>query len=106
VLPVTISPGTSTDLIMTLVPYVPISLHITVVSPTNQPIDNAPVTLSQGGGYNSILGTGAVGQVLFQDVPSNGTYDISISAPGYVVHTGTVDVSNTTRTTITLTPST
>lgn len=105
VLPLTIAAGTSTNLTMILVPYVPVSLHVTVVTPTNQPVDNATVTLSQGGGYSSALGTGAVGQVLYQDVPGNGTYDIAISAPGYQAYTGTVDVADTTRTKITLTPT-
>lgn len=104
VLPISIAPGTDTDLIMTLVPYTPISLHVTVVNPTNQPIDNATVTVSQGG-FNSVLGTGAVGQVLFQDIPSNTTFDITITAPGYITYTGTVDVNGTTRTKTTLTPN-
>ncbi len=102
--PITMAPGVSTPLAITLVPHTPISLQISVASPTGQPVDNATVAITQGG-FNATLGTGAPGQVLFQNLPANGAYTLDITAPGYEAYSDTVTVTDTTRTVVTLTPS-
>lgn len=112
VLPVTLDPGTTLDLVATLVPHQERSLHVTVVSPVGLPVDNATVRLS-GAGYDVTLGTGAVGQVYFPNnpqlpadlIPSNGDYTLEITAPGFQPLISTVTVSGTTRVRIELVPS-
>lgn len=104
ILPATIDPATTTTITTTLVPHTPISLHVTVANPGNQPVDNATVSLASGA-YQATLGTGTVGQVLFPDLPSNGSYTINVSAPGYQAYAGSVDVTDSTRTRVTVAPT-
>lgn len=104
ILPVTLNPGNNLDLTVNLVPHVPISLQASVISPTNQPVDNATVTLS-GGSYSRALGTGAWGQVFFDDVPASGDYTLLVDAPNYTSLSQTVSVAATTRTKVQLTPA-
>lgn len=104
ILPVTIDPDTDLALTATLVPHTDISLHVSVLSPDSQPVDNATVTLAHDP-YNATQGTGVVGQVLFSDLPENTDYTLTIDAPGYEPYTDTVPVANTTRLHATLTPT-
>ncbi len=112
VLPVTLDPGVTLDLVATLVPHQERSLHVTAVSPVGLAVDNATVRLS-GTGYDVTLGTGAVGQVYFPDnpqlpadfIPADGTYTLEITAPGFQPSTSTVTVSGTTRVRVELVPS-
>ncbi len=92
VLPLNVNPGDNLDMTVTLVPYTPYSLHVTVVDPEGQPVDNATVRLV-GQGIDEELGTGAVGQVLFSDLPSGGDYELTVSAPGFEEGQQTVTVS-------------
>lgn len=96
-LPAKVNPGEQADLTVTLVPHTPISLHVTVATPEGLPIDNATVQLTQVG-YDTTLGTGALGQVLFTDLPFNADYTLSITAPGWQVFNEVITVTNTTRT--------
>lgn len=111
-LPMAVNPGSSTEQILTLVEHQPISLHVTVANPQNQPIDNATVRLFHASnGYDEALGTGVNGQVYFpgnpanptEDIPENSDYIIEITAPGYEAFTSTVTISNTTAVRVELT---
>ncbi len=104
VLPVVLNPQDNLDVQVTLVPHVPFSLQATIVSPTNAPVDNATVTLTQGN-YTSNLGTGVVGQVFFADVPGNGNFTLTVDAPGFAPYSQTVTVAGTTRVKALLTPA-
>lgn len=112
VLPVTLNPGVTLDLTATLVPHQDRSLHVTVVSPLAQPVDNATVRLF-GTGYDVTLGTGVVGQVYFPNnpalpadyIPANGTYTLEITAPGFQPSSTPVTVSGTTQARVELVPS-
>lgn len=93
-LPLQMDPGEEVTLGVTLVPHTPHSLHVTVASPTGQPVDNASVHLS-GNGFDETLGTGILGQVLFSDLPTGGNYAITVDAPGYDPYEGGVSVADT-----------
>lgn len=102
ILPVTLNPGDNLDLAVTLVPHTPISLQVSVVNATVQPVDNAIVNLA-GNSLNETLGTGPVGQVFFDDLPINGDYTLTIDAPGYAQAVTSVTVTDTSRSKITVT---
>lgn len=104
VLPAVVNPGDDLDLDVVLVPHTLISLHITVVSLEGDPIDNATVALT-GTGYDETQGTGVFGQVLFSDLPFEGSYTLSVNAPGYEAHLEQVDVEGTDRAKVEVTPS-
>lgn len=81
-LPLVVNPGEGVDVNVVLVEYTPFSVHVTVATPEGVPIDNAMLRL-QGSGYDEILGTGELGQVLFSDLPGLGDYDLLVEAPGF-----------------------
>jgi len=102
-LPLIVDPGVALDLIVTLVEHTDISLHLSVTTPDNQPVDNASVLLT-GNGVDEELGTGVVGQVMFGDLPVDAEYAISVDAPGFESYSSEITVEGTTRVTIALTP--
>jgi type II secretory pathway pseudopilin PulG len=113
-LPVVVNPAEDKAMDVYLVEHQPISLHVTVASPTGTPIDNATVHLTRvGTQYDQTLGTGVYGQVYFPDhpnnpneqLPSNGDYIVDINAPGYQPLTQTITVQDTTRVRFELTPT-
>lgn len=103
-LPLTINPGDVLDMVVTLVPYTPFSLHVTVISPEGLPIDNATVRLV-GLGHDEEQGTGMVGQVFFDELPGNGNYDLTVNAPGFEESVQVVELDNSDRVWVELTPS-
>jgi hypothetical protein len=102
-LPLSIDPGAAVDLSVTLVPYTPISLHVSVAAAAGQPVDNATVRITATGVDETEI-TGVVGQVFFPDLPAAGDYTLEVSAPGFTDLESTVAVSGSTRTTVQLTP--
>lgn len=107
VLPITINPADELTLDVVLVDHTPISLHVTIIDAEGAPLDNGTIQVTgAGGAYDETLITGEYGQVLFEDMPSNGEYTVSVDAPGYDVVNQAVDVDDTTRVKIELTPST
>lgn len=93
--PVTINPGEDLAMTVKLVKHTPVSLQVTVVGTAGLPVDNATVHLL-GDGVDETLGTGPWGQVLMADLPANGQFDLTVSAPGYVEWQDSVDVEDTT----------
>lgn len=92
-LPLVVNPGDTIDLDVTLVPHTSLSLHVTVVDSMGDPIDNATVQLvNSSEAYDETLGTGAVGQVFFSDLPAIDDYDLNIDAPGFTSTMQTVPV--------------
>lgn len=100
-LPLAILPGDSLDVDVVLVPYTPITVHTTVVDSNGFPIDNATVQL-QGTGFDESLGTGVGGQVFFSDLPSFGSYTLSVDAPGFQPVSQPLDVDEKEQVTIEL----
>lgn len=103
VMPFVINPADDIDIDVTLVPHTPISLQVTVVDPTQVPIDNATVHLTYTN-VDETKGTGEPGQVFFTDLPINADYTMTIDAPGFTPLNQLVTVANTTRVTVQLTP--
>jgi prepilin-type N-terminal cleavage/methylation domain-containing protein len=102
-LPLTVDPNEALDLVVTLTDHTPISLHVAVITPSGEPIDNATVQLT-GNGADETSITGVVGQIFFGDLPVNGEYTLEISAPGFVDITSPVTVEDTTQVTMSATP--
>lgn len=91
--PVTINPGEDLAMIVKLVKHTDVSLHVTVVGTAGLPVDNATVRLV-GGGVDETLGTGPWGQVLFDELPANGQFQLTVQAPGFAEWQDNVDVEN------------
>lgn len=109
-LPLTIAPNTSPQLTVTLVPHTPLSLHVTALSPTNQPIENASVQVLQAPDgdafpdYDQTMVTGTAGQVFFADMPVDTQYTVTVTTPGYETKTETINVNGSIRIQEQLTP--
>jgi len=103
VMPTTLDPNETADMTLTLVDHTDYSVHVTVTTPTGDPIDNATVQLA-GTGYDETLGTGVVGQVFFADLPTAQSYALTIDAPGWVTNNQNVTVDEGERLIIELTP--
>lgn len=104
-LPLTVNPSDALNMDVVLTQHTPLSLHVTVASPTNEPVDNATVRLYGVGGYDTPLDTGAYGQVFFPGLPQTGTYTVDVSAPGYTSTSQSVSVSQSDRIRINLASS-
>ncbi|MEX1112361.1 MAG: carboxypeptidase regulatory-like domain-containing protein, partial [Candidatus Andersenbacteria bacterium] len=65
--PFAIEPGETLHIDAILVPWNPHTLHVTVVSPDGEPINDATVQLTNGSEYDPILVTGVLGQVFFDE---------------------------------------
>ena len=101
-LPVAIEPGAVESLDVSVVPYTPVSLQVSVLNDASEFVDNASVHVS-GNGFDETLGTGVQGQVYFGDLPISGAdYDISIDAPGYATYVDVVQVEGTVAITLIL----
>ena len=82
VMPFVVNPADSLSVDVTLVDHTASTLHVTIVDQNNAPVDNATVQLT-GNGHDETLGTGVLGQVLFESLPANGDYTLDVSAPGF-----------------------
>lgn len=103
VFPFTVNPNSTADLTLTLTPYTPISLHVTVVDPTGVPIPDADVQLS-GNGFDDTLATGPFGQNYFGDLPTDEVdYTLTVDAAGFAQIVTTIKAEGTTHRTIELT---
>ncbi len=95
-LPIVISPGTTTTVDTVLVPHEEFTLHVTVLTSANLPIENASVHVT-GNGYDTTLETGEYGQVFFSPLPSAGDYTVEVSASSYQSSTQQVTVDGGVR---------
>lgn len=105
-LPLALSPGQDANIDIVLVPHTPLSLHVSVPdSTTGDPVDNATVHVTGPNSYDESLGTGAYGQVFFNDLVDTGQYTVEITAPGYDIVTQDVQIDASQRIAIELSPS-
>lgn len=87
-LPYTLNPNTTVTLQVALVPHVPLSLHVNVLTPSGQAIEGASVRL-RGPSYDVTQVTGVPGQVYFPEAGGdeitnpNGNYQLEITKTGY-----------------------
>lgn len=95
-LPISIAPGDTPTVDVTLVPHTALSLHVSVVTSAGDPIDNATVHLT-GNSVDDTDVTGAVGQVFFEDLPTTGTYTIEVDASGYDLSTQDISLTESQR---------
>lgn len=103
VMPLVVNPGDDLEVQVILVDHTPLSLQVTIVDINGAPIDNATVQLT-GNGYDEFRGTGAWGQVLFEDLPVAGDYSVTVEVPGFTtVSEQPVTVDGTSFATITVT---
>ncbi len=100
-LPLVINPGVEETVIMKLTPHTPLSLHITVLSSTYEPIENATVHVTKSG-YDETKQTTVNGQAFFADMPDNAEYTIEVDASQYQQFAQQATVDGTVRTQVTL----
>lgn len=105
VMPFSLTPGETLDLAVTLVEHTPFSLHVTAVDADGLPVDNTTVRVTGPSSYDETQGTGVPGQVLFGDLPESGSYFVELDAPGFAPVSQNVEVSGTSRVTVSLTPA-
>lgn len=104
VMPFVVNPGDDLDVQIILVDHTPLSLRVTIVDAAGAPVDNATVQLT-GNDYEESRGTGAWGQVLFEDLLVAGDYSMDVEVPGFTtVSEQPVQVAGTSVATITITP--
>ncbi len=103
VMPFVLNPGDDITVTATLVEYTASTLHVTVVDQDNAPVDNASVQLT-GNGHDDTLGTGAYGQVLFEELPVDGDYTLDVSAPGFSALQQPATVAGNSAATVQLSP--
>ncbi len=100
-LPLVLNPAANETLTIKLAAHTPISLHVTVVSSTQSPIENALVQVVKTG-YDVTKQTGVSGQAFFSDMPENATYTVTVQAGSYQQSVQEVVVDGTTSATFTL----
>lgn len=105
-LPLAINPGSQTTLTAKLVPHQPFTLHVTVLSPTGVLIENASVQAVGMVGYNQTNTTGVSGQTFFSPLPQSGSYNLTITAPGFEIKQDVITVDGNNRIQEKLTPAT
>ena len=103
-LPLSLNPADELELTITVVDHSDSSLQVTVLDELQAPVDNATVQLVDGVSYDETLGTGLVGQVLFQELPADGEYTLTIDAPNFQTNQQDVTVEGTTQVSVELTP--
>lgn len=100
-LPLVLNPAVNATVAMKLVTHTPTSLHVTVLSPTQTPIENASVHVVKTG-YDITQQTGVYGQAFFSDMPQDATYTVTVQAGSYQQSVQDVVVTGTTSVTFTL----
>lgn len=100
-LPLVINPGAEETVVMKLAAHTPLSLHVTVLSSSYEPIENASVHVTRSG-YDETKQTSINGQAFFPGMPDNAEYTIEVDAPQYQQSTQQATVDGTVRTQITL----
>lgn len=100
--PTALNPGVALSTTVYLAPSTTNSLRVDVRTESGALIANAAATLSRGGGDTALV-TDTCGQVFYPGL-TPGEYTLSILAAGYQTYLSTVDVSGTTRLSVTMTP--
>src|SRR3989338_3594394 len=100
-LPLVINPGAEETVLMKLAAHTPLSLHVTVLLSSQEPIENASVHVTKSG-YDETKQTTVNGQAFFADMPENSEYTITVDAAGYQQSVQQVTVDGTVRTQVTL----
>jgi type II secretory pathway pseudopilin PulG len=100
--PISMSPGSSTNLDIVLVPHEDTTLHVTVLNASQVPIQNASVRVT-GSGYDQTISTGVSGQSFFSPIPTTGSYTVTVDAPNYAQNISQVTVDGGNRIQVILT---
>jgi len=92
VLPFTVNPGEVLEVYVDLIEHEDSSLHVTVVDQDGAAVNDATVHLT-GTDYDETLSTGEAGQAYF--VTGNGSYNLEVTAAGWVDFTAAVEIVGT-----------
>ncbi len=104
-LPYTAAPQSSETITIFLADYQPFTALLTITNQANEIVTGAAVQLiHQPTSYDTTVTTSEYGQAFFQEL-TGATYDVTITAAGYVTYNGTIIVNGNEQPTISISAS-
>lgn len=99
--PVALAPNSSVSLQLYVSTHTSNSLFVSVQDGSASALSGASVRLTKGGSYDTTIIADRCGNAFFPNL-TNGTYTLAITKSGYTSYSGNINVTGTTKTTITM----